>query len=137
MPHPLLYEINTRCWLRSLSGQAGKPITLANVPDSEFERWRQLGFTHIWLMGVWTTGPRSRSVALNDANLRQQYDEILPGWREEDVPGSPYAIGAYEVPAALGGDAGLKIFRQKLNAGGLKLLADFVPNHTGLDHPWL
>lgn len=137
MPHPLLHEINTRCWLRSLSGQAGKSITLANVPDSEFQRWRQLGFTHIWLMGVWTTGPRSRSVALNDAGLRRRCDEILPGWREEDMPGSPYAIASYEVPPALGGDAGLEIFRQKLNATGMRLLLDFVPNHLGLDHPWL
>src|SRR5258708_2704084 len=137
MPHPLLHEINTRCWLRSLSAQAGKPFTLADVPDTEFQRWGQLGFTHIWLMGVWTTGPRSRSVALNDAGLRRRCDEILPGWREEDMPGSPYAIAGYEVPPALGGDAGLEIFRQKLNATGMKLLLDFVPNHLGLDHHWL
>jgi glycosidase len=137
MAHPLLYQINARCWLRSLAGQAGQPVTLANVPDSEFRRWRQLGFTHIWLMGVWTTGPRSRSVALNDAGLRRRFDEILPGWREEDVPGSPYAIASYEVPTTLGGDAGLKLFRERLNNEGLKLLLDFVPNHVGLDHTWL
>ena len=35
MPHPLLYEVNTRCWLRALSEQSGTGITLANVPDSE------------------------------------------------------------------------------------------------------
>src|SRR5260370_22306753 len=88
-------------------------------------------------MGDWTTGPRSRSVELNDDDMWQRYDEILPGWREEDVSGAPYAIARYEVPPALGGDAGLQIFRQKLNAGGLKLLLDFVPNHVGLDHSWL
>ncbi len=50
---------------------------------------------------------------------------------------SPYAIGAYEVPAALGGAAGLKTFREKLNAVGLKLVLDFVPNHVGLDFSWV
>lgn len=137
MPHSLLYEINTRCWLRGLSEKTGCAITLANVPDTEFARWRQFGFTHVWLMGVWTTGPRSRAVALKSEQLRTLFTEILPDWRKEDVPGSTYAIGNYEVPPALGGATGLKAFREKLNAHGVKLLLDFVSNHTGLDHPWV
>ena len=28
MTHPILYEINTRCWLRELSDQLGRPVTL-------------------------------------------------------------------------------------------------------------
>lgn len=137
MNHPILYEINTRCWLRDLSEQRGGKITLAKVPDAEFERWRHLGFTHIWLMGVWTTGPRCRSLDLKGRSLQDTFNKILPGWTEGDVPGSPYAVGAYEVPPALGGEAGLKIFRKKLNAVGLKLLLDFVPNHVGLDFSWV
>ena len=43
MPDPLLYEINTRWWLNELSDRHGGPVTLADVPDSEFARWRQLG----------------------------------------------------------------------------------------------
>ena len=133
MNHPLLYEINTRCWLRELSDRDGRAITLANVPDAEFTRWQQLGFTHIWLMGVWTTSPRTRELGLNDRGLQETFNRVMPGWTKDDVPGSPYAIGAYEVPAALGGDAGLKTFREKLNASGLKLVLDFVPNHLGPD----
>ena len=38
---------------------------------------------------------------------------------------------------ALGGDEELKKFRSKLNKLGLKLILDFVPNHLGLDHPWV
>src|SRR5208337_2510940 len=137
MPYPLLLEINTRCWLREISDRIGREITLGNVPESEILAWRQNGFTHVWLMGAWTTGPRSRAQALTNPDLCRIYSEVLPGWSEADVPGSPYAIADYHVPAALGSDAGLREFRSRLQAGGLKLLLDFVPNHLGLDHPWL
>src|SRR5262249_18425553 len=40
-------------------------------------------------------------------------------------------------PEGLGGNSGLQAFRQKLRAKGLRLLLDFVPNHLGLDHPWV
>lgn len=135
MSFPLLYEINTRCWLSDLSKERKRSITLAEVPDDQFERWQRLGFTHIWLMGVWTTGPRARAVALN-AHSRE-YSEALPDLREEDVAGSPYAIADYSVALSLGGDAALREFRNRLNSRGLKLLLDFVPNHLGVDHPWL
>jgi hypothetical protein len=134
---PILYEINTRCWLRELSDSAGKKITLANIPESELARWQKLGFTHIWLMGVWTTGPRSRAEALKAPDLLAAYRSLLPDWQETDVAGSPYAIGDYRVPPALGGDAGLADFRKRLNKKGFKLVLDFVPNHLGLDHAWL
>jgi glycosidase len=137
MPHPLLYEINTRGWLCALSRQSGTAITLAEVPDSEFARWQNLGLTHIWLMGVWTTGPRARAEALKHPELRKAYDQALPAWCEADVAGSPYAIGDYQVPPALGGEAGLAQFRRKLHEHGLRLLLDFVPNHVGLDHAWV
>jgi hypothetical protein len=137
MHAPILYEINTRCWLRELSEKAAARVTLGNVPDSEFARWRELGFTHIWLMGVWTTGPRGLVEAVNETGLHQSYSEALPDWRKQDVGGSPYAIADYKVSRQLGGEAGLKKFRAKLHAHGLKLILDFVANHLGLDHPWV
>lgn len=137
MPHPLLYEINTRCWLRELSEAHGRPITLGEVPDSEFLTWQGVGFTHIWLMGVWAGGPRVRAQALDNPDLRKAYSEALSDWTEADVAASPYAIAAYRVPAALGSNDGLAKFRRKLRSFGLKLMLDFVPNHLGLDHSWV
>jgi hypothetical protein len=134
---PLVYQINTRCWLRELAARVGRRVHLGQVPAAEFERWRELGFTHIWLLGVWTTGPRARRQALESADLRQEYDKALPGWTEEDVGGSPYAIADYQVSRELGGDAALRKFRKQLHEHGLKLILDFVPNHLGLDHPWV
>ncbi|HWH69927.1 MAG TPA: alpha-amylase family glycosyl hydrolase, partial [Candidatus Sulfotelmatobacter sp.] len=137
MAYPLLYEINTRCWLWDLSERLGQPMTLATVPAAELARWRRLGFTHVWLMGVWSSGPRSREKALSEPNQRRVYSEALPDWRAEDVGGSPYAIADYRVPPELGGEEGLQTFRQQLHEQGFKLLLDFVPNHLGLDHPWV
>ena len=137
MSHPLVYEVNTRCWLQAWAERLGRDLTLATVPEDDFKVWAELGFTHIWLMGVWTPSPRSRAQALADPGLRGRYDAALPGWREKDVPGSPYAIGAYEVSAGLGGNAALAKLRKKLGAHGLQLILDFVPNHLGLDHPWV
>jgi hypothetical protein len=137
VPHPLLYEINTRCWLRELSEKHQRPIGLGDVPDSAFEEWRRLGFTHVWAMGVWISGPRARAVALSHPDQRRVYNETLPGWTDADIGPSPYAIAEYETPQELGGEAGLRQFRTKLHSYGLKLILDFVPNHLGLDHPWL
>lgn len=137
MTHPILYEINTRCWLREMADARGRRVTLATVPDEEFKRWQERGFTHIWLMGAWTTGRKSRALAVTEQNLLKVYDEVLPGWRDEDVGGSPYAIADYKVPRSLGGETGLAKFRRKLHGHGLKLILDFVPNHLGLDHAWL
>ncbi|HWW02612.1 MAG TPA: alpha-amylase family glycosyl hydrolase [Candidatus Acidoferrum sp.] len=123
--------------MRELSERAGRSITLAGVPRSEFEQWRRFGFTYVWLMGVWGGGPRARELALAEPRQRREYSEALPGWQDADVGGSPYAIAEYRVASALGGPAGLQVFRDNLHALGLKLLLDFVPNHVGLDHPWL
>ena len=136
MNHPLLYEINTRSWLRELSRTARASVTLADVPESEFTGWQRRGFTHSWLMGVWTSGERTRAEAFKHADLLNAYNLLLPGWSDEDIAGSPYAIGDYHVPPALGGDDGLEKFRKRLHAHGMKLILDFVPNHLGFDHPW-
>lgn len=137
MVHPLLYEINTRCWLRELSEKAGERILLGTVPETEFHHWRRLGFTHIWLMGVWETGPLCRQHALHHWKRQKLSDASLAEFHEEDVLGSPYAIAEYQVAGSLGGETGLKEFRRKLRHHGLRLFLDFIPNHLGLDHPWI
>jgi hypothetical protein len=131
LKYPLLYEINTRCWLAELSQRAGRRLTLADVPESEFEFWQRCGFTHLWLMGVWTLGARGRDWS------RKCYHGREDEFRCDDIAGSPYAVAGYSVSRKLGGESALAKFRGELNQRGLKLLLDFVPNHTALDHPWV
>ncbi len=137
MPFPLLYEINTRCWLHDLSEAHDRQVSLTEIPDAEFEKWQRLGFTHLWLMGVWRVGAKSRERALEIDDLGRAYGAALPDWTPQDIGGSPYAIAEYSVEPRLGGESGLGEFRRKLNSAGLKLILDFVPNHLALDHPWV
>src|SRR5262249_20275340 len=68
---------------------------------------------------------------------RRGFEETLPDLRDEDIAGSGFAITGYTVHPALGGDAALARLRQRLRDRGLRLMLDFVPNHTALDHPWV
>lgn len=131
--HPLVYEINTRAWLWALSQSAGRQLTLADIPNDQFEFWRSLGFTHIWLMGVWRVGERARAHSLKLPELKQSPRP----YSDEDIAGSPYAVAEYQVSPSLGGDPALKAFREKLARYGIRLILDFVPNHLGHDHPWV
>jgi hypothetical protein len=137
MPHPLLLELNTRCWLRGLSDRLGRPVTLATVPAKEIASWKKRGFTHVWLMGVWATGPKTRGVARAQPNLLALSAQAFGTRGEEMLVSSPYAVADFTVAEPLGGAAALRRFRAELHQHGLALVLDFIPNHLGLDHRWL
>lgn len=64
--YPSLFQVNTRVWLRELSGALGRPATLDDVPDSELDRLARLGFDWVWFLGVWQTGAAGRQVSLDN-----------------------------------------------------------------------
>ncbi|MGH9745478.1 MAG: alpha-amylase family glycosyl hydrolase [Candidatus Acidiferrales bacterium] len=134
--HPHLYEINTWSWLEQLSARLGHRITLAEVPDSEWDALAKLGFNIVWLMGVWQRSEESRRIMLEDPGNRSAYDAALPGWKPSDVIASPYAVRDYVPDPQIGDWASLDGVREKLHARGIALFLDFVGNHTALDHRW-
>jgi hypothetical protein len=135
--HPHLYEINTWVWLEKLSARQKKNITLANVPDSEWDALAKLGFNIIWFMGVWKHSDESRRIMLENRGNDPDFDRALPGWKPSDVIGSPYAVAGYVPDARVGGWEALDAAREKMRARGMALFLDFVGNHTALDHPWV
>jgi glycosidase len=134
---PLIYNFDVRVYLRQLSKENGRTITLAEVPDTEIEKWRASHFDAIWLMGVWESGKQSRLLALDNLHLADESTALVPDWKSDDIFGSPYAIAEYSVAESLGGEAALEKFRTRLAKREIKLILDFVPNHTALDHPWI
>jgi len=135
--YPSLFQINTRVWLNRLSRQAGKRITLADIDDATIDGFAEVGFDWIWLLSVWQTGAAGRAVSRVNPQWRAEFQAILPDLTEDDICGSGFAITSYTVSESLGGEAALAQFREKLAKRGIKLLLDFVPNHTAPDHPWV
>ncbi len=135
--YPSLYQINTRVWLVELSRSLGRSATLDDVPDAELDRLVRMGFDWVWLLSVWQTGAAGRAVSRGSPEWRKEFEETLADLRDEDIAGSGFAITGYTVHPALGGDAALARLRERLRRRGLRLMLDFVPNHTGLDHPWV
>ncbi len=134
--NPHLYEINARIFIRRMSQKYGRALTLATVPDEEWQELARLGFDLVWLMGVWERSPGSRQKALLDTALRRAYAQALPGWTDDDVVGSPYAVYAYNLEPSLGKPEELAQLKRKLNQHGIALILDFVSNHLAIDHPW-
>jgi hypothetical protein len=136
-PNPTLYEINTLPWLNKLREAYGADLTLSKVPYEEWRKFKDLGFDYVWLMGVWKRSRRSAEIARGVEVLKAHYNFALPGWRPEDVVGSPYAVQSYEVDPMLGTSEDLKAVKKVLNELGMGLILDYVPNHLAVDHPWV
>lgn len=131
-----ILQLNAFTWLSALRSRTGRKLTLASIPDAEWKAVRERGFDAVWLMGVWKRSPKALQGALQSPGLKLEYDRVIPGWIPDDVAGSAYAIADYAVDPYLGLPKELAALRLRLNRHGLKLLVDFVPNHTACDHRW-
>ncbi len=120
----VLIAKNTFIWLYQLSEKYNKPIKhLDQIPIEEFESLRSFGINGLWLIGIWERSPASKII-------KELYGK-------KDAIASAYSIYNYRITNNLGGeDAYLKL-KSKANDAGLKLGCDMVPNHTGIDSPWV
>ena len=105
-------------WLRQLGVER-----LDEIPDAELARLALRGFTGLWLVGIWERSRASRWIKQLCGN--------------PEATASAYSIREYGVAADLGGEEALTDLRERATHHGIRLVADMVPNHMGLDSPWV
>ncbi len=124
MPSLVLLARNVYVWLAQLTARYGRPVErLDQIPDEELDWLAASGFTGLWLIGLWERSPASRRI------------KQLMG--DEQAVASAYALYDYVIASDLGGQSALEQLRARAAARGIRLAADMVPNHMGIDSRWV
>jgi glycosidase len=124
MPELILMAKNSYVWLDQLSKKYQRAIqTLDQIPDEELDLLEKSGFTGLWLIGLWER---------SNASLR-----IKQTLGKQDAVASAYSLMDYQIAQKLGGWDALKNLREHAWRRGIRLSADMVPNHMGIDSTWV
>ena len=124
MPRLVLIAKNSYVWLEQLSHKHKRWIkTLDQIPDEELDILRDRGFTGLWLIGLWE---RSRA----SQRIKQRMGD-------QDAVASAYSLYSYDIAEDLGGWSALENLRWRAWQRGIRLSADMVPNHMGIDSGWV
>ena len=124
MAELVLVAKSTYVWLSQLSRDYGHEISrLDQIPDEELDELRARGFTGLWLIGLWERSHASRRVKQMRGN--------------PDAMASAYSVADYRISDELGGDEAWRNLRDRAAARGIRLAADMVPNHMGIDSNWV
>src|SRR6478609_8838367 len=97
--YPSLYQINTRILMQEL----GKGATLDSVPDAVLDQWASHGVDWLWLLGIWQLGTSALDISRATPEWRAEFERDLPDLKDEDIPGSPFAIQSYTPHTDFGG----------------------------------
>ena len=124
MPRLVLIAKSTHVWLDQLSRRYRREIrTLDAIPDEELDRLARWGITGLWLIGLW-----ERSAA----------SQRIKQWRgNPEAAASAYSLDDYAIAWDLGGEAAWANLRGRAWERGIRLSADMVPNHMGIDSRWV
>ncbi len=124
MPSLVLMAKNTYVWLAQLSKKYGREIKrLDEIPDEELELLKSRGFTGLWLIGLWERSKASQKI-------KQRMGQA-------DAVASAYSLHSYDIANDLGGWSALENLRARAWERGIRLSADMVPNHMGIDSQWV
>lgn len=124
MPSTVLIAKSTYVWLAQLSRKYGRHIgKLDEIPDEELALLAHRGLNTLWLIGVWERSRASKTI------------KQLCGNR--DAVASAYSLYDYRIADDLGGDSAYINLRDRAYHHGIRLASDMVPNHMGIDSPWV
>lgn len=130
--NPCLLEIRAHV----LASQAGG--TLRDVPDCWLAGLRARGVRLLYLCGTYTPSPAGLQVS----RAKLGYGRLTPKDEPADAASaaaacSPFSALGHTVAEDLGGDAAVRELKARANAHGIRLLLDFIPNHTACDCAWV
>jgi glycosidase len=124
MPTAVLIAKSTYVWLAQLSKQFGRHIhRLDQIPDEELATLVSRGLNSLWLIGVWERSRASKTIKQLCGN--------------QDAVASAYSLFDYRIAEDLGGEGAYVNLRDRCYRHGLRLASDMVPNHMGIDSPWV
>jgi len=124
MPKVILMAKTVLVWLYQLSKKYKRDITrLDQIPDEELDTLHNEGFTGLWLIGLWQRSWASKRIKQINGN--------------PEAASSAYSLFDYEIADNLGGWGALDNLRKRCWIRGIRLAADMVPNHTGMDGKWV
>jgi glycosidase len=124
MPEAVLIAKSTYVWLAQLSKQHGRHIgRLDEIPDEELAVLAQRGINSLWLIGIWERSRASKTIKQLTGN--------------SDAVASAYSLFDYRIADDLGGEAAYINLRDRAYHHGIRLASDMVPNHMGIDSPWV
>lgn len=124
MPRLVLIAKNSYVWLDQLSRKFNRPIQrLDQIPDEELDELARWGFTGLWLIGLWERSQASARIKALTGN--------------PDAVASAYSLWGYSIAGDLGGDEAYQNLRNRAWQRGIRLASDMVPNHMGIDSPWV
>ena len=124
MPSTVLIAKSTYVWLAQLSKQYGRHFSrLDEIPDEELATLARRGLNSLWLIGVWERSRASKTIKLLCGN--------------SDAVASAYSLYDYRIADDLGGERAYINLRDRAYHHGIRLASDMVPNHMGIDSPWV
>ncbi len=124
MPNVVMMAKSALVWLHQLSTWYGREIrTLDGIPEEELDTLASRGFNALWLIGLWERSQASAEIKRRCGN--------------PEAAASAYSLFDYEIAEELGGWPALERLRDKCIWRGIRLAADMVPNHTGIDSAWV
>jgi glycosidase len=124
MPNTVLIAKSTYVWLAQLSREYGRNISrLDQIPDEELDTLARRGLNSLWLIGIWERSRASQTIKQLCGN--------------PDAVASAYSLFDYNIAEDLGGESAYVNLRNRAYVRGIRLASDMVPNHMGIDSPWV